>query len=80
MPALIGAVAATAPASLRRRPDAERPAPSGAPTAAALAGVVAYLVGREVPVFAAVPERPTLEDVYFEIQRRLDADPDWAMA
>ena len=47
---------------------------------AVLAGVVTYLVGQEMPVFAAVPEQPSLEDVYFEIQRRLDADPDWTLA
>jgi ABC-2 type transport system ATP-binding protein len=46
----------------------------------ALARVVAYLVGREIPVFAAVPQHPSLEDLYFEIQHRLDADPDWTMA
>jgi ABC-2 type transport system ATP-binding protein len=46
----------------------------------ALAGVVAYLVGQEIPVFAAVPERPSLEDVYFEIQRRLAVDPDWVLS
>jgi ABC-2 type transport system ATP-binding protein len=48
--------------------------------ATALARVVAYLVGREMAVFAAVPERPSLEDVYFEIQRRLGVDPDWTIA
>jgi ABC-2 type transport system ATP-binding protein len=47
---------------------------------ATLAGVVAYLVGQEIPVFAAVPERPSLEDVYFEIQRRLADDPDWVLS
>jgi ABC-2 type transport system ATP-binding protein len=47
---------------------------------ATLARVVAYLVGREIPVFAAVPERPSLEDLYFEIQRRLDVDPDWVLS
>jgi ABC-2 type transport system ATP-binding protein len=46
----------------------------------ALARVVAYLVGREIPVFAAVPQHPSLEDLYFEIQHRLEADPDWTMA
>jgi ABC-2 type transport system ATP-binding protein len=44
---------------------------------AAVSRVVAALVGREVPVFAAVPMPPTLEDVYFEIQARLAADPGW---
>jgi ABC-2 type transport system ATP-binding protein len=35
-----------------------------------LAVVVATLVAREVPVYSAVPHRPTLEDVYFEIEAR----------
>jgi len=38
----------------------------------ALASVVAALVGREVPVFAAVPRPATLEDVYFALQGRGD--------
>jgi ABC-2 type transport system ATP-binding protein len=33
-----------------------------------LAVVVATLVGREVPVYSAVPRTPTLEDVYFAIE------------
>jgi hypothetical protein len=37
---------------------------------AVLAAVVAALVGREVPVYAAVPRPPTLEDVYFEVEAR----------
>ncbi len=36
----------------------------------ALAVVVATLVGREVPVYSAVPHTPTLEDVYFAIEER----------
>lgn len=36
----------------------------------ALAVVVATLVAREVPVYGAVPHRPTLEDVYFAIEAR----------
>ena len=32
--------------------------------------VVAALVGAEVPVYAAEPRPPTLEDVYFEIEAR----------
>ena len=44
-----------------------------------VAVVVAHLVGREVPVYGAVPQPPTLEDVYFEIRDRLAADPDWRM-
>jgi len=44
-----------------------------------LPSVVAALVGREVPVYAAVPRPPSLEDVYFEIQRRIVAEPDWAL-
>ena len=35
--------------------------------------VVAALVAREVPVFAAVPRPPTLEDVYFAIEARITA-------
>ena len=35
---------------------------------AALPGVVAALVAREVPVYAAVPRPPSLEDVYFALQ------------
>jgi ABC-2 type transport system ATP-binding protein len=46
---------------------------------AAISRVVAALVGREIAVFAAVPHPPTLEDVYFEIQGRLAADPDWRL-
>jgi ABC-2 type transport system ATP-binding protein len=46
----------------------------------AISRVVAALVGREVAVFAAVPLPPTLEDVYFEIQARLAADPDWRLS
>jgi ABC-2 type transport system ATP-binding protein len=37
---------------------------------AVLAAVVAALVGREVPIYAAVPRPPTLEDVYFEVEAR----------
>ncbi len=33
-----------------------------------MAAVVAMLVGREVPVYGAVPRTPTLEDVYFAIE------------
>jgi ABC-2 type transport system ATP-binding protein len=44
-----------------------------------LARIVAELVGREVPVFGAVPRPPTLEDVYFEVQRRIAADPEWTI-
>jgi ABC-2 type transport system ATP-binding protein len=44
-----------------------------------IAAVVAHLVAREVPVYGAVPQPPTLEDVYFEIRDRLVADPDWRM-
>jgi ABC-2 type transport system ATP-binding protein len=47
---------------------------------AVLAEVVATLVAREVPVYAAVPRPPSLEDVYFEVQRRIAAEPDWTMA
>jgi ABC-2 type transport system ATP-binding protein len=35
-----------------------------------IARLVATLVGREVPVFSAVPRTPTLEDVYFAIEER----------
>jgi ABC-2 type transport system ATP-binding protein len=42
--------------------------------------VVASLVGREIPVYAAVPQPPSLEDVYFEVQARLTRDPDWRMS
>ncbi len=42
-----------------------------------LPSVVAALAGREVPVYAAVPRPPSLEDVYFEIERRIAADPTW---
>ena len=41
----------------------------------ALAIVVGALVGREVPVYAAIPRTPTLEDVYFAIEASFD-DPD----
>ena len=37
----------------------------------ALAAVVATLVGREIPVYGAVPHTPTLEDVYFAIEARI---------
>jgi ABC-2 type transport system ATP-binding protein len=33
-----------------------------------MATVVATLVGREVPVYGAIPRTPTLEDVYFAIE------------
>ena len=36
----------------------------------AIPQVVAALVGREVPVYGAVPRPPTLEDVYFATHRR----------
>ncbi|MEY2405662.1 MAG: type transport system ATP-binding protein [Acidimicrobiaceae bacterium] len=36
--------------------------------------VVAALVGREVPVYAAVPRPPTLEDVYFAVEARTLAE------
>ena len=39
-----------------------------------VAGVVADLVGRGIPVFGAVPREATLEDVYFEIERRILAE------
>jgi ABC-2 type transport system ATP-binding protein len=35
-----------------------------------VAVVVATLVGREVPVYSAVPRTPTLEDVYFAVEER----------
>ncbi|MEY2434378.1 MAG: type transport system ATP-binding protein, partial [Acidimicrobiaceae bacterium] len=35
-----------------------------------LAVVVATLVGREVPVYSAIPRAPTLEDVYFAIEEK----------
>jgi len=35
-----------------------------------LPGVVAALVAHEVPVYAAVPRAPTLEDVYFAVEER----------
>jgi hypothetical protein len=38
-----------------------------------MAAVVARLVGREVPVFGAVPRTPTLEDVYFAIEAQFKA-------
>jgi ABC-2 type transport system ATP-binding protein len=41
--------------------------------------VVAALVGREVAVYGAVPDPPSLEDVYFAIQDRLAVDPDWRL-
>ena len=37
-----------------------------------VAVVVATLVGREVPVYSAVPRTPTLEDVYFAIEERFE--------
>jgi ABC-2 type transport system ATP-binding protein len=46
----------------------------------ALPGVVAALVAREVPVYATVPRPPSLEDVYFEVQRRIAADPGWVLS
>jgi ABC-2 type transport system ATP-binding protein len=36
-----------------------------------MATVVATLVGREVPVYGAIPRTPTLEDVYFAIEAGL---------
>jgi len=39
-----------------------------------LAALVALLVGREVPVYGAVPRVPTLEDVYFAIEERKERD------
>jgi hypothetical protein len=33
--------------------------------------LVAALVAHEIPVFAAIPRPPSLEDVYFAIQERL---------
>jgi ABC-2 type transport system ATP-binding protein len=44
-----------------------------------VARVVARLVAEEVPVYGAVPEPPSLEDVYFDIQARLAADPGWRL-
>lgn len=38
-----------------------------------LARAVALLVGREIPVYEAHAHPPTLEDVYFEIERRIVA-------
>ena len=46
---------------------------------AALDQLVELLVGREVPVYGAVPAPPTLEDVYFEVQRRIAEDPTWSI-
>jgi hypothetical protein len=40
----------------------------------ALASVVAMLVGREVPVYGAIPRTPTLEDVYFAIEAKFRRD------
>jgi ABC-2 type transport system ATP-binding protein len=40
----------------------------------AMAAVVAMLVGREVPVFGAVPRTPTLEDVYFAVEAQFRGD------
>ena len=37
---------------------------------AALPGLVADLVSREVPVYGAVPRPPTVEDIYFALQER----------
>jgi ABC-2 type transport system ATP-binding protein len=37
--------------------------------------VVARLVGREVPVYSAMPRTPTLEDVYFAIEAQFDERP-----
>jgi ABC-2 type transport system ATP-binding protein len=39
-----------------------------------LPGVVAALVAHEVPVYAAVPRAPTLEDVYFAVEERTRAE------
>jgi len=39
--------------------------------------LVAALVGREVPVYAAVPRPPTLEDVYFALQERALPEEGW---
>ncbi len=36
--------------------------------------LVTALVAAEVPVFAAVPRPPSLEDVYFAVQERILAD------
>jgi len=40
----------------------------------AMAAVVAMLVGREVPVYGAVPRTPTLEDVYFAVEAQFRKD------
>jgi hypothetical protein len=32
------------------------------------------LVGREVPVYGAIPRTPTLEDVYFAIEAKFRKD------
>jgi ABC-2 type transport system ATP-binding protein len=40
----------------------------------AMAAVVAMLVGREVPVYGAVPRTPTLEDVYFAVEAQFRND------
>jgi hypothetical protein len=37
---------------------------------AALPGLVANLVSREVPVYGAVPRPPTVEEIYFALQER----------
>ena len=37
-----------------------------------IAVVVASLVGREVPVYSAIPRTPTLEDVYFAVEERFE--------
>jgi ABC-2 type transport system ATP-binding protein len=39
----------------------------------ALPGLVAGLVGREVPVYSAVPRPPTVEDIYFALAARDEA-------
>jgi ABC-2 type transport system ATP-binding protein len=41
-----------------------------------MATVVATLVGREVPVYGAVPRTPTLEDVYFAVEARFRSGED----
>jgi ABC-2 type transport system ATP-binding protein len=57
--------------------DAAAPAPQGATIHVrdreVLPRVVAALVAREVPVYAAEPRPPTLEDIYFEIEARAGA-------
>jgi ABC-2 type transport system ATP-binding protein len=57
--------------------DGAAPLPTGATVHVAdrevVPRVVAALVGREVPVYAAEPRPPTLEDVYFEIEARAGA-------